>query len=295
MSDVKKCIKSRFEGGYIMEADFSQLEVVGAAALTGDPMMKKDILDGIDSHSQSASWLHPEHTYEEIRAGYLAEDEYFTKLRKKSKAPRFELQYGAGAESIAENNGLSKAQAQGFIDQYYGRYSVLKEFQDMVIEEVKKSRRPSSHRTELGMPAGIGHYTNPTGRIFTFREFDAPDFLRKRGQRTSFSPTQCKNYPVQSFATGDIVPLMLGHIYKLLMTDEKLRGKCLLIGTVHDSVVFDVHPDVLDYAARTIKTLMERTPEFVERYLCVPFDMPLHCDIDIGEGAWYDMHSYKID
>ncbi|WP_201773228.1 hypothetical protein, partial [Vibrio cholerae] len=74
------------------------------------------------------------------------------------------------------------------------------------------------------MPAGRGEYRNPTGRIFTFYEYDAPDFLRKRGQMTSFSPTQCKNYPTQSFATGDIVPMMLGHIYKLLMTDETLRG-----------------------------------------------------------------------
>ncbi|WP_033928837.1 hypothetical protein, partial [Vibrio cholerae] len=70
-------------------------------------------------------------------------------------------------------------------------------------------------------------------------------------------------------------------------------GKCLLIGTVHDSVVFDVHPDVLDYAAKTIRKLMLRTPEYVERYLKVPFDMPLNCDVDIGEGAWFDMHGYK--
>lgn len=293
MSDIKKCIQSRFEGGFIMEADFSQLEVVGAAALTCDPMMMKDILDGIDSHSQSAAWLHTEYTYDQIREGYLAEDEFFTKLRKKSKAPRFELQYGAGAASIAENNGLTVEQAQGFIDNYYKRYAVLKEFQEEVIETVKRSRQPSSRRTEMGLPAGRGEYRNPTGRIFTFYEYDAPEFLRRRGQMTSFSPTQCKNYPVQSFATGDIVPMMLGHIYKMLMTDERLYGKCLLIGTVHDSVVFDVHPSVLDYAAKEIKRLMEQTPAYVEKYLHVPFDMPLACDIDIGEGAWFDMHGYK--
>lgn len=85
---IKKCFESRFEGGYIVEADFSQLEVVGAAVVSGDPMMKKDLLDGIDSHSQSAAWLNPKHTYEEILDGYNAEDPYFTKLRKNAKAPR---------------------------------------------------------------------------------------------------------------------------------------------------------------------------------------------------------------
>jgi DNA polymerase I-like protein with 3'-5' exonuclease and polymerase domains len=86
---IKKCFTSRFgDEGFIMEADFSQLEVIGAALVSGDPMMKQDILDGVDSHSQSASWLHPQHTYEEIREGYLAEDPHFTKMRKNAKAPR---------------------------------------------------------------------------------------------------------------------------------------------------------------------------------------------------------------
>ena len=91
-SSIKKCFKSRWrDDGYIVEADFSQLEVIGAAIVSGDSMMKKDILDGIDSHAQSAYWLNPQYTYEEILEGYLAEDEYFTKLRKNAKAPRFEL------------------------------------------------------------------------------------------------------------------------------------------------------------------------------------------------------------
>ena len=75
----------------IIEADFSQLEVIGAAEVSNDPMMKKDILDGIDSHSQSASWLNPQHSYKEILEGYQADDPYFIKMRKNAKAPRFEL------------------------------------------------------------------------------------------------------------------------------------------------------------------------------------------------------------
>ena len=92
MASIKECFKSRWgNDGYIVEADFSQLEVIGAAIVSGDVMMKKDILDGVDSHSQSASWLHPQHSYEEILQGYEAEDPYFTKLRKNAKSPRFEL------------------------------------------------------------------------------------------------------------------------------------------------------------------------------------------------------------
>lgn len=92
MANIKECFVSRFgDDGFIVEADFSQLEVIGAAIISGDKNMAKDILDGIDSHCQSASWLNPQHTYEEILEGYHNEDPYFTKMRKNAKAPRFEL------------------------------------------------------------------------------------------------------------------------------------------------------------------------------------------------------------
>ena len=46
-----------------------------------------------------------------------------------------------------------------------------------------------------------------------------------------------KNYPVQGFATGDIVPVVL------LEMDERLKPlKSCLVNTVHDSTVIDVHP-----------------------------------------------------
>ena len=88
MSNIKACFESRFPRGYMVEADYSQLEVITAAVISGDPMMKKDVRDGIDAHSQSASWLNPE-SYEEIREGYLAGDVRFAKMRKEAKAPRF--------------------------------------------------------------------------------------------------------------------------------------------------------------------------------------------------------------
>lgn len=86
---IKDCFESRWgEEGLLVEIDYSQLEVIGAAIVSGDPNMAKDILDGVDSHSQSAAWLHPEYSYEEIREGYLADDPKFAKIRKNAKAPR---------------------------------------------------------------------------------------------------------------------------------------------------------------------------------------------------------------
>ena len=120
MSRIKEAFISRWgSDGSIVQADYSQLEVIGAAFLSGDPKMREDILAGVDSHSQSASWMYP-HSYEEVREGYLAGDKYFTDIRKKSKAPRFQLQYGARAKGIAEKCGVSLVQALDFLSEYYG-------------------------------------------------------------------------------------------------------------------------------------------------------------------------------
>ena len=64
--------------------------------------------------------------------------------------------------------------------------------------------------------------------------------------------TQIKNYPVQSFATADIVPLILMEIDKAL----DIYNSCV-VNTVHDSIVIDIHPDrkgeCIEYVIRNTK------------------------------------------
>ena len=52
---VRAVVVSRFEGGKILQADYSQLEFRVAAQLCGDNQMKKDILEGQDVHRYTAS------------------------------------------------------------------------------------------------------------------------------------------------------------------------------------------------------------------------------------------------
>src|SRR6056300_1969542 len=52
---VKKVFVSRFEGGKILEADFAQLEFRAAAYLSQDKIAMKEINDGFDVHSYTAS------------------------------------------------------------------------------------------------------------------------------------------------------------------------------------------------------------------------------------------------
>jgi DNA polymerase I-like protein with 3'-5' exonuclease and polymerase domains len=77
-----------------------------------------------------------------------------------------------------------------------------------------------------------GMITTPSGRSFL-----SLMYKERRNDTVSFF-TQIKNYPVQSFATADIVPIALLYIDKLLDS-----MKSCVVNTVHDSIVIDVHPD----------------------------------------------------
>lgn len=294
MANIKECFESRWgDDGWIVEADFSQLEVIGAAIVSCDPMMKEDILNGIDSHCQSAAWLNPKYTYEEIREGYLAEDSLFTKLRKNAKAPRFELQYGAGAKSIAANNKLTVEQAQGFIDRYYERYAILKKFQEHVMTCVKRSIKPSEKRSPSGLPLGVGKWKSSTGRIYTFYEQEAPKFMRDKGTLTSISPTQIANYPMQGFSTGDIVPEVLGRLHRALAQENSLYDLFLPINTVHDSIIFDVHNSVLNQGASVVKEVMERAPQWMWERFGIDINLPLGVDLEYGR-TWEQLTKLEI-
>jgi DNA polymerase I-like protein with 3'-5' exonuclease and polymerase domains len=116
----------------------------------------------------------------------------------------------------------------------------------------------------------------PSGREFSF-----PDVVRKANGRVSYF-TQIKNYPVQSFATADIVPIALLHIDNLLDNMQSC-----VVNTVHDSIVIDVHPDeerkVLDIIDLTNKEL----PNLITLRWGIDFNVPLLLESKIGSN-WLD-------
>ena len=118
--------------------------------------------------------------------------------------------------------------------------------------------------------------TTPSGREFAF-----PDVTRNvRGRVSHF--TQIKNYPVQSFATADIVPIALLHIEKLLDGMESC-----VVNSVHDSIVIDVHPDEERRCIDIIKETNDILPDLITTRWGVVFNVPLELEAKIGPN-WLD-------
>jgi len=132
------------------------------------------------------------------------------------------------------------------------------------------------HKTLASQALNTGKIVTPSGREFSF-----PDVVRKMGGRISHF-TQIKNYPVQSFATADIVPLALMHIEKLLDT-----MKSCVVNTVHDSIVVDVHPDEEKAVIEVINKTNRELSDLITMRWGITFNVPLLLEAKIGLN-WLD-------
>lgn len=117
--------------------------------------------------------------------------------------------------------------------------------------------------------------------IETGRQYDFHGVERAwHGGATRY--TQIVNYPVQGFATADIVPLAIIRLAK----EMKARSlKSVLVLTVHDSIMVDTHPDeqeaVLELLQKVGKYAEE---ELVSRYNIEMF-VPLTVEVKYGKNA----------
>ena len=275
MSDIKKCFTSRFWGGYIVDADFSQLEVIGAAILSRDPALKSDIVSGLDMHRKRASDL-----FRKLESD-ITDDE-----RRQAKALSFMLQYGAGAPHMSEQTGLDVGLCRDFIDQYYSRYRTLKAWQDDVRKEVHAGRYPTRAITPGGLPRGASKWNSITGRIYTFKEHDSPTWM-KTG--TGFSPTQIKNFPVQGFATGDIMAIYRAMLFDETRDSTMFLRKVLPINSVHDSIMYDVESggDLLKLKS-VLLNCAKLLPTALANHGVDPFGMTFPMEIKAGPN-WGEM------
>ena len=94
--------------------------------------------------------------------------------------------------------------------------------------------------------------------------------------------TQIKNYPVQSFATADIVPLIL-----IQIENELSMMKSCIVNSVHDSIVIDVHPDEIQKVIHVIKIVNSSMIRLIENEFNITFNVPLLLESKIGDN-WLD-------
>tara|TARA_R100001369_G_scaffold41401_1_gene67560 strand:- start:6671 stop:8710 length:2040 start_codon:yes stop_codon:yes gene_type:complete len=231
---IRKVITSRFNGGSIVEIDFSQLEFRAAVFLAQDKQGMKDIANGVDVHQFTADTI-----------GVSRQD---------AKAHTFKPLYG-GMSGTEDEKRYYKA----FLDKYKDIAKWHETLQSTAIQ-YKKIKTPSG------------------------REYAFPYAQRMAWGGSSYS-TQIKNYPVQGFATADIVPIACINVYNL-MRENKVKS--LMINTVHDSIVVDVHPDEHDQMIKLLDKGTKNVIESLNKYYGIDFNIPLDTETKSGSN-WLNM------
>jgi len=182
--------------------------------------------------------------------------------------------------------GLPQEQCQAFIDAYYSRYARVREWQDEVYAQVVASRKPSKKITKEGEFSGRGEYHSVTGRIYHFYEMDAPAW--KKDKTPSFMPTQVKNYPVQGFATGDLMAIFRAKVFRWWVQDTNMH-RILPINTVHDNVMFDCLDEThAIYAAHKMDDIASTLVDEIEKLWGLKCPVPFKIESKYGP-TWADM------
>ena len=142
---------------------------------------------------------------------------------------------------------------------------------------VEKYKGIAAWHNELASEAlRFNKVTNVSGRQYAF-----PHVMR-RANGTPSHFTQIKNYPVQGFATGDIVPVVLTEF------EKRIAGmQSCLVNTVHDSLVADVHPDETQGVIQVVENLNGNLNNIIQEAYGVEMNVPLLLEAKMGPN-WLD-------
>lgn len=320
---MRKFFTSRFENGKIVEYDYSQLEIVVQAWLSGCNKMMADIVNGVDFHIKRLAYAEGK-SYEEVFELVTRERDsnrnsnIWAEKRRKAKAVSFQKAYGASAESIAKKTGLKQTVVETIFQAEDQEYPEIGRFLKEVEENVYQSRVPSSVPLKikdkdkynakmtdayyedgvldgLYYPQGIGYYQSITGKLYGFREYGVTsEKLRYRGKPvfTYFKVPDMADYPVQGTA-ADIVALSVGRVFRELL-DRDWLDDIRMINEVHDSLINDCKPNVSEKRMLFVKEILEDVPGTLKRYLGINCSAVFKVEMQVGKD-WKGTESVDND
>ena len=276
---IKKVFTSRWGAqGCLIEFDFQQLEVAVLAHLTKDPQLIEDISTGKDIHTELyKDMFHVEPTKEE---------------RKWFKRLTFGLIYGAGAKTLADNAGCTLDVSKGFMEAFYNRYPGVQAWNEEI--QIKASLDGMHYVADSGYELiKTWLHKSETSRIYCFKQYKNKyaDSAYSSRPEYGYSPTELKNYPVQGLATGDIVPMMLGVLFRKFKDTVGLK----LVNTVHDSILLDVvgNEENINKIIKEVTDVLNNTHLFYEKTFEKPLALKLSAGCSVGKN-WFEMKERTI-
>ena len=231
------------EGYSIVAADYSQIELRIMAHLSGDQGLINAFSQGKDIHRSTAA---------EIFGVSL--DEVTSEQRRNAKAINFGLIYGMSAFGLSRQLGISRPDAQKYMDLYFQRYPGVQQFMTDIREKAKAQ----------------GYVETLFGRRLYLPDINSSNAMRRKGaERVAI------NAPMQGTA-ADIIKRAMIKLDEVIRHDPDIE----MIMQVHDELVFEVRSEKVAFFREQIKQNMEAAAELV---------VPLIVEVGVGQN-WDEAH-----
>ncbi len=218
--EIRRAFVPSSPDGFIVSADYSQIELRLMAHFSEDKGLIEAFLSGADIHTATASKLFG------VPIDKVSEEE-----RRKAKSVNFGIIYGISPFGLSERMRIGVGEAKEFILQYFATYPGVSSYISKIIEFARIH----------------GYVETLYGRRRYLR-----DILSRNTQTRQFNERNAVNAPLQGSA-ADIIKIAMNNISQAF-ENEHLKSKMIL--QVHDELIFDTVKDELDTVMQIIKTQM---------------------------------------
>lgn len=226
-------------GNVLIDADYSQIELRLLAHISGDEVMRNAFRNGFDIHTVTASQVFG-----------VQPDAVTPEMRRRAKAVNFGIVYGISRFALAEDLGVSRKEADDYMNQYFATYSGVRHYMDEIVKTARKQ----------------GYVATIMGRRRYLPELESPVFnIRAFGERVAL------NAPIQG-SSADIIKLAMINTARRLRAENR---KAKLILQIHDELIIEAPLA----EAEQIKTLLREEMENVMR-----LSVPLTVDVAAGKN-----------
>ncbi|MHC5061451.1 MAG: DNA polymerase I [Planctomycetota bacterium] len=240
-TELGKKIRSAFvpreKTDCILSADYSQIELRLLAHFSKDKALRAAFEADEDIHRFVASQVYG-----------VSLDDVTGQMRSKCKAVNFGIIYGQGPFGLSRSIGISQAEAKKFIADYFARYSSVRKFMDLTVEQAKST----------------GYAQTILGRRRPITDLDSRNHnKRSQAQRLAV------NTIIQGSA-ADLIKVAMINIQKKINV-EQMPIKMIL--QIHDELVFELPKKEAKEHSKWIADEMTNA---------IKLDVPLKVDVSIG-------------
>jgi DNA polymerase-1 len=231
-------------GNVLVDADYSQIELRLLAHISGDETMREAFCSGEDIHRITASQV------------FNVPFEDVTPLqRRHAKAVNFGIVYGISDFSLAQDIGVTRAEAKGYMESYLEKYHGVRDYMKNIVEQARED----------------GYVSTVYGRRRYLPELKSSNFnLRSFGERVAL------NMPVQGTA-ADIMKIAMVNVDRRLR-EEGLEARLIL--QVHDELIAECPESEAERAAEILQQEMENAANLT---------LPLTAEAKTGR-SWHEAH-----